>query len=181
MPWLTPVPLIAAVVVYGVCLSRRRPVVGLIGLLGFGAGYLAVVLDDERGANSAWHLVWLLGLAVLAVALIPRARAGSWWDRTFGRTDWAVAAAAAPVVFVLALTLPFVGTGPSGPPDPVQVAIGYILLASTVVAVLLPVIAGLAALVSRNRRWQSFALLTGTLGFVMLSLGAAYAAGAFGF
>lgn len=74
MAWLTPTPLIAALAVFVVCLSRRRPVVGLIGLLGFGAGYLGVVLDDDRGANSVWHLVWLIGLAILAVTLVPRAR-----------------------------------------------------------------------------------------------------------
>lgn len=84
MEWLFPIPILALAAPTTVAVLRRRVGLMTVGLALFSTGYVAILLADDRGANSPWHLLWLTGLAVLGLGIIPRAAFGSWWERRYG-------------------------------------------------------------------------------------------------
>lgn len=183
MDWLHPLPIVTAVAPFVVALLRRRPWLALLGLASFEAGYLAVLLDQERGANSQWHLLWLIGLVILGLGLVPAAAPDSWWDRRYGsRSASAGVAAATPtIVLVLTFVVPFLLSPPEGPPEGIvrlQVVAMVILFWVVVVA---PVIGWIMGLTTKSPWWRSFAVMSGALGLGVVGVVLAYWAGAFVF
>lgn len=140
-------PILASAAPVSVALLRRRVWPATLGSGFFLTGYLAILLADENGANSAWHLMWLTGLAVLGLGVIPRAAPGSWWERRYGRPSLRlnVAASAPTVGLVAAFVTPYLypyqeAGGRLGPPEALLVVQSYVLAVLVVGALVAPVV-----------------------------------------
>ena len=115
-----------------------------------------------------------------------RAAPGSWWERRYGRHSLRlnVAASAPTVGLVTAFVTPYLypyqeSGGRLGPREALLVVQSYVLAVLVVGAVVAPVVGVVFGRATHDNRWRSFALLSGALALVLLSLIVAYAAGAF--
>lgn len=157
--------------------AKRRPWSAAAGLLMFDIGYTAILMHEDDGANSPWHLGWLGGMAILSLSLIRLPAAGSWWACRFGSTTRGPAVwAASPVTgFVLTFALAAVF------PALERLASPLVLLTLLAVALLGPLLGAITGWITRSRRWQSYSVMGGAIGLVLASVAVAYRTGGFVF
>jgi len=186
MEWLHPLPLVASLLPAVVALLKRRIWPALIGFVIFATGYVALLLHEERGANSPRHYLWLAGLLILTLGMIPRAAPGSWWDLRYRSTSRKpeIAAATPTAALILTFVLPFLFPPyyeQGGPPESVQVAVLSMVLGWFALALIGPLIGIVASWVTRSPKWRSFSIMAGAIGITLASVVVAYTAGAFVF
>jgi hypothetical protein len=186
MEWLHPLPQVTSLLPAVVALLKRRIWPALIGFVIFETGYVAILLHEDRGANSPRHYIWLAGLLILTLGITPRAAPGSWWDlryRSTGRKP-EIAAATPTAALILVFILPFLYPlyyEQGGPPESVQIAQSRMLVGLLALALIAPVVGAVVAAVTRNPKWRSSAILAGAIGITLASVVVAYTAGAFVF
>ncbi|HEY5684087.1 MAG TPA: hypothetical protein VIY70_01825 [Acidimicrobiia bacterium] len=164
-------PLLASLGAVAVGVVKRRPWYAAVGAVVFDVGYVAVLIDENNGANTPWHLVWLVGMAMVSLGLAVQPAPGSWWADRYGSVNKSLGLwAASPVVglvlvFVLVpwLFLPLL----------------FLLLAAA--AVVGPMVGAVMGWGNASPMWRSYAVMSGASGVVLASVVAAYVAGAFVF
>jgi hypothetical protein len=164
-------PVVVALAPVIVAASRRR----WLGVVGFGMftwGWVSLVffVGAENSGNNPLHMLWLAGLILLELGMVPEARPESWWYQRYGKDGGRFVVS--PLLIVVALGVFLATNGGSWL---------YPILLVTALLVAVVFVALVTVVLRRNRTAEGLALMGAVSLAPVVAVGFAYNSGAFFF